>query len=796
MRFVAAALLLTAAAFTAGPVRAQVPVWGDPPDVSLDFRKLEQVHFIGGRVVEFDASTGLGTLQWDRYRLQPNVSFNKVDVAYSRAESDEFPGTEYARDPQLPFRIDFVSERTVRLRFASSEIEVEEPSLMLDGEPGTSAAWTVAETASEITWTGPNGRVVLEKAPFHIAFFDAAGNLLTGTRNLGEPATYATPVPFSFVRRASDMAREFAAAFELRHDEKLFGTGESFTRLDKRGQKVNLFIRDGMGVQSQLQYKPIPFFLSSAGYGMFVHTSAPITIDFGQAFDASNVIYSGDEALDLFVFLGEPKDILSEYTDVTGRSPVPPTWSFGLWMSRITYKSEAEVRDVAAKLRSYRIPTDVIHLDTGWFETDWQSNYEFSTTRFDDPGQMIADLRDLGLHTSLWQLPYYTHKNSVFPEVLEGGYFVRNEGGRLPEFDATLDFSNEDAVEWYRGKLEGLLNLGVGAIKVDFGEGAPLKGLYASGRTGWYEHNLYPLRYNRAVWDLTKETTGAGIIWARAAWAGSQRYPLHWGGDAENTNSAMAATLRAGLSFGLSGFTYWSHDIGGFVGRPARDLYSRWLPFGALTSHMRTHGAPPREPWEWDDGMVEEFRRALGLRYGLMPYLTAQASASSAKGWPMMRALFFEFPDDPTAWTVDDQYFFGSDLLVAPLFTESRTRPVYLPAGNWTDYQTGRVYPGARWHEIEAGAIPIVLLVRDHTVIPHVALAQHTGEIDWTRVELRVFSSDGKAAAGLFARPEDAGGDGAVHPLQLVPRGRGFRLADDLTGGTVTWSVTRGISPR
>src|SRR5207237_1492589 len=256
---------------------------------------------------------------------------------------------------------------------------------------------------------------------------------------------------------------------------------------------------------------------------------------------------------------------------------------------------------------------------------------------------------------------------------------VKNEGGQLPFEDAVLDMSNPDAVRWYQGKLANLLKMGVGAIKVDFGEGAPLNGLYASGRTGLYEHNLYPLRYNKAVADITRETTGDNVIWARSAWAGSQRYPLHWGGDAENTNSAMAATLRGGLSFGLSGYTFWSHDVGGFVNRAPRELYRRWLPFGALTSHTRTHGAPPREPWEYDSAFVQDFRRAVEMKYRLMPYIYAQAKASAANGYPMLRTLFFEYPDDPTSWLIEDAYLFGSDLLVAPLFEEADRRRVSLP---------------------------------------------------------------------------------------------------------------------
>ena len=285
---------------------------------------------------------------------------------------------------------------------------------------------------------------------------------------------------------------------------------------------------------------------------------------------------------------------------------------------------------------------------------------------------MISDLAKQGFRISMWQLPYFTAKNALFRDAAKKGYFVKNAGGELPFEDGIIDMSNPQAQSWYEGLLTGLLNLKIGAIKVDFGEDAPLDGVYASGRTGWYEHNLYPLRYNKLVSDLTEKLTGNRIIWARSAWAGSQRYPLHWGGDAENTDSAMAATLRAGLSFGLSGFTFWSHDAGGFVGKPPRDLYRRWLPFSALSSHTRCHGAPPREPWEYDEAFTDDFRRAIEMRYRLMPYIYAQAKDSSDHGYPLLRALFFEFPDDPTSWLIEDEYMLGSDLLVAPLFTEGR----------------------------------------------------------------------------------------------------------------------------
>jgi alpha-D-xyloside xylohydrolase len=787
VRALCALLLLVAApAF----VRAQsVQALNDPVDVSQDFQRMENVYFVGSKVANFDPATGQGSLQWDRYLRSTTLSFNKIDVTLARGRATEFPATEYDQDPQLPFSITFVSPRTVRLRFsAHAPALTDAPSLMLAGPVAQDRSWKVETTADGTTWTSAYGRVRLVNNPWHVEFYDASGRLLTRTQNMNDPHTYFTPIPFSFVRRASDLSRRTAATFQLAHDEKIFGCGESFTRLDKRGQKVNAWTRDALGVQNEWMYKPIPFFLSSNGYGMFVHTSTPVTFDFGKTYDQYNTIYTADENLDIFVFLGEPKDVLSEYTALTGRSPVPPVWSFGFWMSRITYKSEDEVRNVAAQLREHRVPADVIHLDTGWFETDWRSNYQFSTTRFRDPAKMIADLKKQGFHISLWQYTYFTPKNELYKEIVSNGYQVKNEQGGLPFEDAVLDMSNPAAVRWYQSKLANLLKMGVGAIKVDFGEGAPVNGQYASGRTGLYEHNLYPLRYNKAVSDITKETTGDQIIWARSAWAGSQRYPLHWGGDAENTDSAMAAELRGGLSFGLSGFTYWSHDVGGFVDRAPRDLYRRWLAWGVLTSHTRAHGAPPREPWEYDEALTEDFRRALGLKYSLMPYILAQARDSSARGYPMLRTLFFEFPRDATSWTVDDEYMFGSDLLVAPLMESAPGRRVYLPPGDWIDYQTGKTYAGERWQQIEAGQIPVVLLVRNHSVVPHVKPAQSTSEIDWNDVELRVFSTDGAQSSGLFTTPQ-----GALETIRVASTGQGgFAVQNDPLKGKVRWRVTRG----
>jgi alpha-D-xyloside xylohydrolase len=666
-------------------------------------------------------------------------------------------------------------------------VRAEEPSPMLVGEPPRDNSWKQEKIAGGYRYTSTaGGSVTVLENPWHVEFRDAQGRLLTKTHVSTDNAQqYDTILPFSFIRRTSDYSRSMAAVFSLSPGEKIFGCGESFTRLDKRGQKVVLWTNDANGVETGRMYKPIPFFMSNRGYGMFVHTSAPATFDFGASYGNTTALLLGDDTLDLFVFLGEPKEILNEYTTLTGKPSMPPLWSFGLWMSRITYFSEEQTREVAAKLRQNRIPSDVIHLDTGWFETDWRCDYKFSPTRFKDPAKMIADLKRDGFHISLWQLPYFVPKNSLFSEVVAKGLAVHDASGNLPYEDAVLDFTNPATVQWYQEKIGGLLKMGVGAIKVDFGEAAPLSGIYANGRTGFYEHNLYPLRYNKAVADITRQVTGENIIWARSAWAGSQRYPLHWGGDSGPTDADMAATLRGGLSFGLSGFTFWSHDIGGFAARTPEELYRRWTPFGMLTSHSRCHGTPPKEPWEYGTAFMDYFRRADEMKYRLMPYIYAQSKDASQRGLPMVRALFIEYPGDPGSWTVDDEYLFGSDILVAPMFEAGTTsRDVYLPPGQWIDYQSGKTFAGG-WHNIQAGQISVVMLVREGAVIPHMEPAQSTSLLDWSKIEMVVYASAAQSARGLVCLP----GDNVLRPVEAARRNGAFGLVGDPLAGKATSAV-------
>ena len=742
-------------------------------DMSGEFSDFSNTYFLADSLAGFDLNKGEGLLNWKRYRLVPRQAFNLNGYQPVRMKMLDFPDTQYDNDPNLRIKVQKIDNRTLRVTIFTSPIEpkmddANDPMFspeFIAQQTGEQAKigrgrWNVKATDQAIVYKNNNGSLEIQKYPFRIVLRDGQGKLLTQTRHIiDNDSTQVKLLPFNFIKRGSDNSRSINPVLMLSPNERIYGCGESFTSLNKVGQKVQISVVDPQGPETDGMYKPVPFYFSNRGYGIFMHTSAPTTADFGASYIGAQRLFMGDETMDFFIFFGEPKDVLNAYTDVTGKSPMLPLWTFGTWMSRITYFSQEEGLDIARKLRANKIPSDVIHFDTGWFGVDWQCDYEFAKDRFKDPVAMLKSMKKDGFHTCLWQLPYFTPKNRYFRELVDGGMAVHNGNGTLSYEDAVLDLSNPKTVAWYQGKIANLIKQGVSAIKCDFGEAAPYDGIYASGKTGFYEHNLYPLRYNKALWQAVRDNTPdhEGVIWARSAWAGSQRYPLHWGGDAatnEIGSVGMLGDLRGGLSFGLSGFSFWSHDMGGFVTKSPDDLYRRWLPFGFLSSHTRAHGAPPTEPWLISESFTKAFRQSAEMKYKLMPYVYAQAKDCSERGLPMVRALLVEFPDDPGAWFVEDEYMFGSQILVAPMLETGKSRTVYLPRGKWIDYQTGKVYEGG-YQTIPTAEIPCVILVKDGSLIPHVPVAQNTGDIKWDKVELKAYKADATKCTGLLFRPGD-----------------------------------------
>lgn len=487
--------------------------------------------------------------------------------------------------------------------------------------------------------------------------------------------------------------------------EHFCGTGERFERPDLFGQQIDLVNFDAAGVNNPRAYKNIPFLLSSRGYGLFVHSSAKMRLDIGAHSTRALQWIVEDDSLDLFVIGGgRPAQIVENYRKITGFPNMPPVWSFGMWMSRSSYTSAAEVSAVAHRLRAEHYPSDVLHLDVGWFQEDWRCDWQFSPEKYPDAAAFLKQLDEDAFQVSLWQAPYI-HPELPLAQIALQNEFVGRETDSPTShrhwLGYTLDLTRPEAVAWYQSLLTPLLEMDAAVIKTDFGEEVDEGAVYA-GVAGSQYHNLFALLYAKAAWEATERVrgTGQGIIWARSAWAGSQRYPVHWAGDAASTYDALAGTLCGGLHFGLSGFAFWSHDVGGIHGipdyvetRPTDDLYVRWTQAGVFSSHLRFHGGSPREPWEYPAvaGVVREWLR---LRYALLPYILEQAQACCRSGLPVFRSLVFDWPADPAVWSLADEYLFGDAFLVCPVLDASGMRSVYLPEDQWLDFWSGQTLTG------------------------------------------------------------------------------------------------------
>ena len=415
--------------------------------------------------------------------------------------------------------------------------------------------------------------------------------------------------------------------------------------------------------------------------------------------------------LDVFVIAGDTmEEILRGYRDLTGYPSMPPLWSFGIWMSRMTYFSAEEVNEICDRMRAEHYPCDVIHLDTGWFKTDWLCEWKFNEERFPDPKGFIQGLKKKGYRVSLWQLPYVAENAEQIDEARKNDYIAPltkkqdSEGSNFSALDyaGTIDFTYPKATEWYKRLLKNLLDMGVTCIKTDFGENIHMDALY-KGMKPELLNNLYALLYQKAAYEITKDVTGDGIVWARSAWAGCQRYPLHWGGDSCSSWDGMAGSLKGGLHFGLSGFAFWSHDVPGFHTLPNfmnsivdDDVYMRWTQFGVFSSHIRYHGTNKREPWHYP-AIAPMIKKWWKLRYTLIPYIVEQSRKAIASGAPLLQALIFHHPEDKLCWHIDDEYYFGNDFLVAPVMNSENRRDVYLPEGKWVNFFTGERLEGGRW---------------------------------------------------------------------------------------------------
>ncbi len=533
--------------------------------------------------------------------------------------------------------------------------------------------------------------------------------------------------------------------------ECVYGLGERFAAYVKNGQSIDMWNADG-GTASEQTYKNIPFYMTNRGYGVFVEDTSDVSFEVASE-KVERVQFSAEGETIVYdvIYGGTPKAVLDGYTALTGRPALLPAWSFGLWLSTsfTTNYDEKTATSFIQGMADRDIPLSVFHFDCFWMKGFNWCDFTWDEETFPDPEGMLKRYHDRGLHLCCWINPYIAQASPLFREGMEHGYLLKKTNGDVWQTDlwqagmGILDVTNPDARAWYCGYLRKILRMGVDCLKTDFGERIPVKDIvYFDGKDPLHMHNYYSFLYNKMVFDLLKEERGEGeaILFARSATAGSQQFPVHWGGDNSASYVSMAETLRAGLSMSHSGFGFWSHDISGFEQTAPADVYKRWAAFGLLSSHSRLHGSSSyRVPWLFDEESCDVVRKFTRLKCRLMPYLYGAAVEAHEHGTPMMRPMMLEFPDDPACDTLDRQYMMGESLLVAPVFHADSHVDYYLPDGLWTSLLDGRKVQGGRWQKETHAFLSLPLMVRPGTVLPMGQCGDRT-DYDYTDgLELHVY---------------------------------------------------------
>ncbi|RUT35507.1 alpha-xylosidase [Paenibacillus zeisoli] len=583
---------------------------------------------------------------------------------------------------------------------------------------------------------------------------------------------------------------------DLSVGEWVYGLGERFTAFQRNGQIVDVWNQDG-GTSSEQAYKNIPFYVTNKGYGVFVNHPGLVSYEVASE-KVKKVQFSvTGQTMEYFIIDGpKPKDVLNKYTNLTGKPALPPAWTFGLWLSTsfTTNYDEETVNSFVDGMAERDLPLHVFHFDCFWMKEFHWSDFKWDEQVFPDPKGMLTRLKAKGLKICVWINPYIGQRSRLFEEGKRLGYLVKRPNGDVWQWNlwqpgmALVDFTNPEACDWYAGYLRELVDMGVDSFKTDFGERIPVDVVYHDGSDPEKMHNYYTFLYNKVVFEVLQEKLGKkeAAVFARSATAGSQQFPVHWGGDCYADYESMAESLRGGLSLGLSGFGFWSHDIGGFENTAPAHVFKRWLAFGLLSSHSRLHGSSSyRVPWAYDEEAVEVTRFFTKLKCSLMPYLYSSAVQAAEYGLPMMRAMLLEFPDDPASELLDRQYMLGDSILAAPVFSEKGDVKYYLPEGRWTHLLTGEVVDGGKWRKEVHDFLSLPLYVRPNSIL---SFGAENTKVDYdlaNEVKLVIYELEEGAEARAVVRNTEgeaellvtATREADVIELKVSGAGKAFRLS-------------------
>lgn len=573
---------------------------------------------------------------------------------------------------------------------------------------------------------GLSAKVASEK--FGIRYEGADGKYLTdlGFRSLGWVADGRNPSPTS-----GQALTYMTLQFSLSVGEKIYGLGERFGPFQKNGQRVEIWNEDG-GTSSEWTYKNIPFYLSNRGYGVFIDSSSDVVFEVqSERTNRVNIAVPAEGVRWYVIYGPTPKDVLRRYASLTGFPALPPSWTFGLWLTT-SFTTDYDIKTVSSFILGMRdrdIPLRTFHFDCFWMKGFQWCDFEFDPDMFPDPPAMLSQLKkEFGINVCVWINSYIGQESGLFKEADEKKYLIQKTDGSLYQTDlwqagmGIVDFTNPAAYKWFQEKLEALVDLGVDSFKTDFGERIPCVGVkYHDGSDPIAMHNYYTLIYNKCVFEVLEKKLGKNqaCLFARSATVGGQQFPVHWGGDCESLFEAMAESLRGGLSLCLSGFGFWSHDIGGFEGfKPEPAVYKRWCAFGLLSSHSRLHGSSSyRVPWLFDEEACDVLRKFTKLKLELMPYIYNAAITAHKTATPVMRAMLLEFPDEKEAYNADTQFMLGDSILVAPVFSEPGDVSYYIPKGTWYGLVDGKTRESTgTWVDEVHDFLSLPVLVRENSV--------------------------------------------------------------------------------
>jgi alpha-D-xyloside xylohydrolase len=569
-------------------------------------------------------------------------------------------------------------------------------------------------------------------------------NVSSGKELLKEKPIHTLSIPARAYKDLKGELFHIDCCFEAYEDEHIYGLGQhQHGRLDQKGCVIELIQRN--------TEVTIPFLFSSRGYGFLWNNPAVGRVELG--YNATRWVAEAAPQIDYWITTGEdPAEILSNYADVTGHAPEFPEWASGFWQSKLRYASQDELESVAREYRQRNLPLSVIVID--FFHWTRQGDWQFDPQYWPDPAGLVKRLEELGIRVMVSIWPTVSRLSKNYQEMWNKNFIVRNKLGSAAQM-YFVDIHAEDGIYlhyydsthpgarkflWEKVK-NGYYRYGIKIFWLDACEPEMLPFLPENLRfcagDGEAVANSYPLDHVRGFYEgMLAEGEKTPLFLCRSAWAGSQRYGAAvWSGDVMSTFSALRAQVKSGLNMSLSGIPWWTTDIGGFRGGDPtspyfQQLIVRWFQFGAFCPIFRLHGhrlpntddfnGAENEVWSFGEPAYQIIKKYMLLRERLRPYIMEQMSIASETGIPPMRPLFVDFPSDPVCYQVEDEYMFGSDLLVAPVLdADIRMRNIYLPANSaWKDAWTEKVYTGGQWISVEAPLDRIPLFLRGNSSLP------------------------------------------------------------------------------